>query len=156
MYLWHVYSRAVVFHTLHIGQRDTILPPKWLNVLRVFCTGAPSRESSFFPYLSLLPSILFRLRRRCRIPCPRHFNERLLPPSHPHPCPWCHICLLKKTQKISRSNVLQDCVLPLTNVFLYHPKTCLLSFRHHQGVLSLPAWFPPWDLPRHMPHHLVL
>ena len=45
---WHAHSRAVVFHTLHRGQRDARLCPLIsYRSLRCTLTFAPPRESSF-------------------------------------------------------------------------------------------------------------
>ena len=57
----------------------------YLNFLCVLITVAPYRESSFMSPLSLFYPIPFR--RRCRFPCSRHINARLLPPPHLHPPP---------------------------------------------------------------------
>ena len=80
---WHAHSRAVVFHTLHRGQQDTIFCPLIIyRSLRVLATVAPSQESSFTYPPSLFSLIPFR-RRLCCFPRLLHIMFRLLPPSHP-------------------------------------------------------------------------
>ena len=106
---------------------------------------------------SLLHPILVRLRRRLlRLPCPHQVDVCLLPPPHPHPCPWCPLRPLTQVQKWSRSNVMNGHVLPSPNVLLHCLKTRLLPCRCHRGVLPLTVCQSPWYPPYQMPRHLVL
>ena len=85
---WHAHSRAVVFHTLHRIQRDTILCSVIsYRFLCVIATVALPQEYSFTSPLSLFyPISLIRL---CRFPCPLQIKSRLFPPPHPHSHPRC-------------------------------------------------------------------
>ena len=86
---WRAHSRAVIFHTLHIIQRDTILCSVIsYRFLCVLATVAPPQESSFTSPLSLFSPISL-IRRLCRFPRPLQIKSRLLPPPHPHSHPRC-------------------------------------------------------------------
>ena len=94
VYRWYAHIRAVLIHTLHRGQRDTILCPLLVNYATLYFSLllSQSRILSFFPP-SLLSSLLF-CHRCCRLQCLYWVNSCLFRSSHPNSHPriplWPH------------------------------------------------------------------
>ena len=65
---WHAHNRAVVFHTLHRGHRDTIICPLMSSRLLIF-----TRYSSSVPRVLLyFPSFTLLLHPLTPLPLPMH------------------------------------------------------------------------------------
>ena len=141
VYRWRAYSRAVVFHTLHIGQRDTRLCPYLINCATFYALPLPHiRESSVLTPLlyssspsssaSSAAAVVSIYPARSMPDC---FHYRI-----PTRSPLLPLRRLTEVQKRLRSNILCDCILPSLNVCIHWIKHCLRSCGLRQGLLPLP------------------
>ena len=142
---WCAHSRAVLFHTLYIVQRDTIICP-YLDIFATFYYLPLSQPRS----IPLLPLLLFHpipvllCQQWFRLPCAWQVNYRLIPPPHPHLRPLCPFCILTKFQKQSRSYGLSNGDLTSPYLLFHCVESCLLTCSRRQGVLPFTVCPPPW------------
>ena len=161
----HAHSRVVVFHTQHIGQRDTRLFPLISYrslIFTLYCCSVP--RLLFYFLLSIFSPVPSR-RLRWFFPRPRQVNSLLFPPPHPYSRPRSPFISLTQVYQWLRRDVLCDRVLPPPDVFLHCQEPRLLLavatevylhflYRILRGIrpvsrLTNWVWNPPRALPMH-------
>ena len=80
----------------------------------------------------------------------------MFPPRHPHPCPWCTLCLFTQVQKWLCSYELCDSVLPSPNVLFHRLEYSLLPCHRRQVLLPFPVYLPPQEPPHQSLRQFVL
>ena len=117
VFQWHAHNTAVVFHTLHKGQRDTRLCS--LISYRSLCctlTFALSRKSSIILSPSLFSPVPFH-HCRFRFLQPRQVNSHLFPQLHPYSR---HGALSHPSRKSNSYRVAMYCVTVLWRRLIYY------------------------------------
>ena len=125
VYLWLAHIRAVVFHTLHRGQRDTRICPYLVTFAKLYFLCRCTRPGVFIPpprhctpSYSSASATAFYLAPVRSIPALSH--HRIPTP------PRCSIRILTQVQNRPRSYELRGRFLPSPNVFLHRLETRLL------------------------------
>ena len=140
---WHAHNRVVMFHTLHRGQRDTLICPYLVNCATLYPVLFPQlRESYMLIFLlysySLSSSYSSAYAATSAVslepvrPNPTCYHHLI--PTRAPPLP---LCRLSQVQKRLRHNILRNRILYSPNVGLQWIKLRLLPCPLRWGVLPI-------------------